>query len=375
MEEKLVAHDPSIGYVTRESNTPRRASGTFVPPVQGQTPRRSPRLLAKRIRSEAKAETAIATPVREALKRTVLVHSTEALQHLVTVVDEYDRLKCCRVKAAKDNKLADYLVASRRTMIDDERIGPHDGVRLIVYDDGRYKFLVYEHLLKEGTIQPMVQIEVTSLLAQMNDSRWTMCPGITEYSQYKCAIGYDIHRVKICCWPPDRARDCECAIWYRKEGSRQSDLCEKCVRLKWQLVARRKSHGNLSPTEKLKRQSASSKYPFEYLSPRSKKIKLGHLRQSIADIRQRASEKVNLVDRHSLPTEQSDEICEMVSTIQQNEEGQHQLQQIFTEADQSGEGRGELLKEIWDRDVADMEQFFQDQKSNGICNKKCTQEN
>ena len=67
--------------------------------------------------------------------RTVLVHSTEALQHLVTVVDDYDRLKCCSVKAAKDNKLVDYLIASRRTMIDDERIGPHGGVRLIMYED------------------------------------------------------------------------------------------------------------------------------------------------------------------------------------------------------------------------------------------------
>ena len=33
MEEKLVAHDPSIGYVTRESRTPRQASETFIPPV------------------------------------------------------------------------------------------------------------------------------------------------------------------------------------------------------------------------------------------------------------------------------------------------------------------------------------------------------
>ena len=184
MEEKLVAHDPSIGYVTRESRTPRRASGTFVPPVQGQTPRRSPRLLAKRLRSEAK-KTAIATPARGAVRRTVLVHSTEALQYLTNEVDEYDHLKCCSVKAA-DNKLTDYLIESRCTMIDDECIGPHDGVRLIMYD-GRYKFMVYGHLLKEGAMQPTAQCsEVTSLLAQMNYSRWVVC---TEYSQ--SAIGYD----------------------------------------------------------------------------------------------------------------------------------------------------------------------------------------
>ena len=47
MEEKLVAHNPSIGYITRES---RRAHGTFGPPVKSQTPRRLPCLLANRLR-------------------------------------------------------------------------------------------------------------------------------------------------------------------------------------------------------------------------------------------------------------------------------------------------------------------------------------
>ena len=78
------------------------------------------------------------------LSELYLVHSTEPLQHLVTVVDEYDRLKCCSVKAAKDNKLTDYLIASRRTMIDYKRIGPHDGARLIMYEDGRYKTVLCE---------------------------------------------------------------------------------------------------------------------------------------------------------------------------------------------------------------------------------------
>ena len=172
--------------------------------------------------------------------------------------------------------------------------------------------------------------------------------------------------MKLSCWRPDRARDSECAIWYRKKGSRQSDLCDKCVKLKWQLVARKKSHDNLSPSEKLKCQSAYSNYPFEYLSPQSKKIKLGHLRQSIADIHRKASEKAKMIDGQSLPNVQSDKICEVVHTIQQTKQGQHHLQQIFAETDQSGEGRGELLKEIWDRDVADMEQFFKDQKTNSM---------
>ena len=102
-----------------------------------------------------------------------------------------------------------------------------------------------------------------------------------------------------------------------------------------------------------------------YLSPQSKRMKLDHLCHSMADIGRRATKKSTLVDRQSMPDAQSSEIAEVVRTIQHTEQGQQQLQEIFSEADQSGEGHGELLKEIWDRDVTDMERFFKDQKSNG----------
>ena len=169
-------------------------------------------------------------------------------------------------------------------------------------------------------------------------------------------------RVKLACWPPDTARDIECAVWFRKESSSRSDLCDRCVRLKWQQAARKKSCDELSPSDRLTRQSASSAYPFQYLSPHSKKIKLDNMRQTI---HKKASKKAEAVDRLSIPDSQSTEIADVVRTIHNTEQGQSQLQNIFSEADQSGEGRGELLKEIWDRDVSDVNQFSQDQKNNG----------
>ena len=104
--------------------------------------------------------------------------------------------------------------------------------------------------------------------------------------------------------------------------------------------------------------SVSSRYPFQYLSPRSKRKKLDHLRHSMADICRKAAEKSTLVDQQSMPDAQSSEIAEVVHTIQHTEQEQQQLQESFSEADQSGEGHGELLKETWDRDVTDMERFF-----------------
>ena len=166
--------------------------------------------------------------------------------------------------------------------------------------------------------------------------------------------GYDIKRVKRACWSPDTARDIDCAIWFRKESSRHSDTCDRYVRLKWQLAARKKSCNELSSSDQLTRQSASSSCPFQYLSPHSK-IKLNNMHQLIHN---KAPKKAQEVDRLSIPESQSSEIAEIVWTIQNSEQGQNQLQEIFSEADQSGDGRGEILKEIWDQDVSDVNQFY-----------------
>jgi hypothetical protein len=207
--EKLVAHDPSIGYVTKLSRTPRRATGTFVPPVEGLTPRRSPRLLAKRRQAEA----AISTPVREAVRKAMRLQSSEMLDYFMNIVSKYSHLRSNCVKASASNKLTNYVIASRSTIIDDERVGPHDAIRLIMCEDGKYKVMAYEHLLKEGTMQiSLTNPELQAVLEEMNDSRWNVCRGVADYSQYRSSIGYDIKRVKLACWPPNTARDIECTV-------------------------------------------------------------------------------------------------------------------------------------------------------------------
>ena len=183
----------------------------------------------------------------------------------------------------------------------------------------------------------------------MNDSCWD-----ANYSQYRSSIGYDIKRVKLACWPPNTARDIE----FKKELSSHSDLCDRCVRLKWQLAVCKKSSHELLPSDRLTRQSTSF-YPFQYLSPHSKKIKLDNMCQTI---HKTTSKKAQEVDRLSMPDSQSSVIAEVVQTIHNTEQGQNLLQQIFSQADQSSEGQGELLKEIWDRDVSDINQFSWDQK-------------
>ena len=56
------------------------------------------------------------------------------------------------------------------------------------------------------------------------------------------------------------------------------------------------------------------------------------------------------------------EVSELVDS---SDHGQSALQSIFQEADKAGEGKGDILRGIWEQDVSDMKQFYQDQKQNG----------
>ena len=132
--------------------------------------------------------------------------------------------------------------------------------------------------------------------------------------------------------------------------------------LKWQLDARSKTHQATSLTTKCKRQEASSNYPFAYLSPASKKAKIENLKKALATAKTAAADVIERVPVNDI---QNDDITDLVHSIHSSEEDQRELERIFAEADETGEGCGETAKQIWEADVTDMEQFFQDQKKSG----------
>ncbi len=60
--EKVIASLSPVGKVTKASRTPKRAKGVFIPPV-GSSPRRSPRLLAKRRKIMSSSGAAVDAPI------------------------------------------------------------------------------------------------------------------------------------------------------------------------------------------------------------------------------------------------------------------------------------------------------------------------
>ena len=102
-----------------------------------------------------------------------------------------------------------------------------------------------------------------------------------------------------------------------------------------------------------------------YLSPNGKKVKVEKLRKVVSSLHGHGRTIVKKIERMPLSDNQNKEISELVHSIHKLEDGQRELQRILSEAEEFGEGYGQMAKEIWEADMADVEQFFEDQKNNG----------
>jgi len=60
--------------------------------------------------------------------------------------------------------------------------------------------------------------------------------------------------------------------------------------------------------------------------------------------------------------DQGEEIQKLVAAIDEN--GQEELQAIYTEAESVEQGAGDVLRETWERDVRERKEFFEDQLKN-----------
>ena len=89
------------------------------------------------------------------------------------------------------------------------------------------------------------------------------------------------------------------------------------------------------------------------------------MRRAIGDLNMLVKRTVSKIERLSLTDEQNFESSELVQSIQCSSEGQKELQSIYSEAEQSGEGHGSILRALWENNSSDMSQFVLDQKSNG----------
>lgn len=99
--------------------------------------------------------------------------------------------------------------------------------------------------------------------------------------------------------------------------------------------------------QKRERQGASSRYPFDYLSPESKKAKVEKLRKAVSSLGRKSSSGAKEIERMPVSEVQNEETSKLVYSVHKSEDGQRELQKILAEADESGEGCGQMVRDIW----------------------------
>lgn len=270
------------------------------------------------------------------------------------------------MEAQSSNEVKRYVLIVRRMKSDDDIVGPHDALRLVVRETGEYRLSSYDRSLQEGQlVSPIEWSDLPKVMEKLIDQKWVVCPGVKTYSSFKASIGYDMKRVTMCSWPPDTARDCECTVLFEKGPTQKSTLCKKCTSLKWRLSARKREHDQISDEHRLKRQQSSSTVPFSVLSPESKKARVSNMRREITTLRAHVNYAAQKIERIAVNENQSEELYDLIQSINSCDTGQQALQSIFQEAESAGAGKGEMLKGIWEQDVSDAKQFYHDQQQNG----------
>ena len=246
MSRRKLLATGEAGFVSLEASTPERPEGTFVPTLG--TPRRSPRLAAKRKRCHAESlpqpslakqsattDHGFPAATLEAVRKVARSRQcVELLDQVNSYVEGKYQVDTSIVKAERSNEVRRYVVVSRRMKAFDESVGPHDSLRLVVGECGEFRLSSYDNSLEEGVVTlPIVPTgDFHKAIEKLASEKWVVCPGMKGYSTYKNSIGYDLKRVATCSWPPDMARDCECPFLYEKCSTKKSSLCSKCTSLK-----------------------------------------------------------------------------------------------------------------------------------------------
>ena len=106
---------------------------------------------------------------------------------------------------------------------------------------------------------------------------------------------------------------------------------------------------------------------MDYLSPASRSKRIDNMRTEIEILRQKVRPH-NQTTSMDLEDEQNEEMIQLVQYISDSDVGLSELENIYQEADEAGDGKGIVLKNTWENDVA---MFYSDQHQNSMLNCYC----
>ena len=149
---------------------------------------------------------------------------------------------------------------------------------------------------------------------------------------------------------------------YEKPTNKQMP-CKACSSLKLYLVKLKRKHISDNDTSHTDHQQCSSDFPYEFLSPASKKARMVNIKKENRVLKVKVARlQSEIHSTHVTVNEvQASELSQLVQAIMSTDTGQSELEKIFSEADMHGGQAGSVIRNIWESDTRE---FYTDQLMN-----------
>ena len=225
----------------------------------------------------------MATPTRRILREKVqkrLVDDEQAVDYVTklfnTVSSCFKSLDARIVLVETEyNQLCQFLEVAIKTKHLDANIGPLETVRVVFDRRMHFKVYFFAELIEMGTLQAVDDVANLTILKKMNSNDFITCSGVKEYSEYKKSIGYDSKNVVHVVLPTDTVRHVSCEKIFDKSNHQRVGVCKSCLSLKMYLTKMKRKHeSDNASTSHANHQQSSSVFPYDFLSPASKKARM-----------------------------------------------------------------------------------------------------
>ena len=241
--------------------------------------------------------------------------------------------------------------------------GPFFNPFITLCCDGKsitFKFCVYFQPVFSGTVDTGCFL---SLLKQLPDSGYEICPGITSYPpdvRFKTKHLHD--------WgePFNRLDSDTCELWLIPNNSRQLptnvlyNACKACKQLHHDIQQLVKRSATTSDAQKQARTLPSSNYGLKYLSPASQKCRVSRIIQEkkCLNVKVQSLEPFNC----DLSDKQHAEMLMLVKELNKNSKA---IRELCDDGDKILGTDNNLLRAAWQQDVTERLEYEKDQCSSG----------
>ena len=200
----------------------------------------------------------------------------------------------------------------------------------------------------------------------LTSSCYVSCPGLRDYPH--ASVRFTSKNVRLWGTPFERVDSVKCEMshipqnWKIHPKHHLYNMCASCKKVTNRIDVLRMTNEGLTEEARKQRQTSSSTYPIQWISPKSQKARC----QNVLAERKLLKEKVQKYKsewRHKLSDEQSMELAKIMKVIEM--ELPDDLRKVLEDVEKQCPRKAELLRREWEQDQKDHLDFYEDQAKNG----------